>query len=852
MNPGVKTGLRTLATDQDLAEAVRGGSMQSDTQRLRRRDRLVFDVAPHPIVIADEAGNAQAVNPAFVNLFGYEAEEVADREQRMRKMVPDAVERGRLVTMWMEGVRVYQATGRQPQPFVARVTCKDGTERTVEFRTSLAANESVTILTDISEALRKEADRIRIRAERDNLRAELGLRSDVLPIALVIADPTDELITREWNPAAERLFGYSRAEMLGTTPYDSIIPAEGLGPVREEIRRVLAGSATHAVLGRNRTKDGRLIWCEWSSTVVRDAGGVPAHVISTVQDVTERLQAEERGRLWSSVLEQSGEGIMICDSQRKILLVNAAFERLTGFAAAEAIGQSPAILRSGRQSAEFYAQMWNALTSTGYWSGEIWNRRKNGELYIEWLSVSVVRDKQGAISHYVGIFADISERKSAADRIQHFAQYDLLTELPNRVLLLDRLEQLIAASQRSTRRAAVMFLDLDRFKEINDSMGHDAGDLLLQVVAQRITGCVRQSDTVARMGGDEFVVLLTEIDGADSVAKVAQKILCAVRAPLTLKEQDLSISASIGIALFPDDGISAGDLLRNADAAMYRAKNGGRNAFNFYTPDLNQRALESLQTEYALRLAVERQELVLRYQPQVDVRTGTVTGVEALVRWNRPGVGLVSPEQFIPLAEERGLIGAIDNWVLNEAIRQAKEWDRAGLPPLTIAVNISASDFHGKGFVASVKRATLDQGFDPRRVELELTEHVAVRNVEATMAILQELHQLGFQLSLDDFGTGYSSLNYLRRFPIDRIKIDQSFVRELNVAGADALRTVRAIISLAKSYSMKVIAEGVEDRAQLDALRAENCDAIQGFLVSRPLPHEDFARLLQTWRPLLD
>jgi diguanylate cyclase (GGDEF)-like protein/PAS domain S-box-containing protein len=840
------------SADGFLAEAVPGGAMQSDTQRLRRRDRLVFDVSPHPIVIADDAGNTQEVNPAFVNLFGFEAKDVPDRAQRMRKMVPDEVERARLVGLWLEGVRIFKATGRQPEPFIARVTCKDGTERTVEFRTSLAANESVTILTDISEALQGENDRIRVTAERDTLRAELGLRSDVLPIALVIADPTDELTTREWNPAAERIFGYSRAEMLGSSPYDSIIPAEGHSFVREEIRRVVAVSATSTVLGRNRTKDGRLIWCEWSSTTVRDIHGAPVHVVSTVQDVTERLHAEERQRLWISVLEQSGEGIMICDTQRKILLVNAAFERLTGYSAAEVIGQSPAILRSGRQSPEFYAQMWSALNSTGYWSGEIWNRRKDGVLYIEWLSVSAVRDDQGAISHYVGIFADISERKAAADRVLHLAQYDLLTELPNRSLLLDRLEQLIVTSGRGSRRAAVLFLDLDRFKEVNDSMGHDSGDSLLQAVARRISGCVRKSDTVARMGGDEFVVLLHEIDGTDGVANVAQGLLRAVCAPLTLKEQELSISASIGIAIFPEDGISAGDLLRNADAAMYRAKNGGRNAFNFYTPELNQRAVESLQTESALRLAVERQELVLHYQPQVDVRTGAVVGVEALVRWNRQGIGLVSPEQFIPLAEERGLISAIDNWVLREAIRQAKEWDRAGLPPLTVAVNISATDFHSEGFVASVKQATVDQGFDARRIELELTERVAVRNVEATVAILQELHQLGFQLSLDDFGTGYSSLNYLRRFPIDRIKIDQSFVRELNVAGADALRTVRAIISLAKSYSMKVIAEGVEDRAQFDALRAENCDAIQGYLASRPLPHEDFARLLQTWRPLLN
>ncbi|HYJ40578.1 MAG TPA: PAS domain S-box protein [Steroidobacteraceae bacterium] len=580
MTAGAKAALRTPAAE--VAEA----------QPLRARDRLIFDVAPHPIFIADEAGNTLAVNPAFVELLGYTAEELPDREQRMLKLVPDAMERARLTELWMAGVRVFKATGSQPEPLVARVTCKDGGERTVEIRTSLAANESVTILTDITEALRGELDRKRIRAERDDLRAELGLRSDVLPIALVIADPTDELTTREWNPAAERIFGYSRAEMLGATPYDSIIPAEGHGYVREVIRHVVAGSATTTVVAQNRTKDGRLIWCEWSSTIVRDSVGAPAHVISTVQDVTERLLAEERKRLWTSVLEQSGEGIMICDTKRKILLVNAAFERLTGFSAAEAVGQSPAILRSGRQSAAFYSQMWETLASVGYWSGEMWNRRKGGELYVEWLSISAVRDNQGAISHYVGIFADISERKAAADRILHFAQYDLLTELPNRVLLLDRLEQVIASSRRESRHAAVLFLDLDRFKEVNDSMGHEVGDLLLQSVARRISGCVRESDTVARMGGDEFVVLLPAIGGSDGAANVARQLLDAVCAPQSLNGHEVSISASIGIAIFPDDGISTEDLLRNADAAMYHSKKNGRNAFTFYTTELDLRVLE--------------------------------------------------------------------------------------------------------------------------------------------------------------------------------------------------------------------------------------------------------------------
>jgi diguanylate cyclase (GGDEF)-like protein/PAS domain S-box-containing protein len=841
---------RTFAPPSTVAEILSESAVRRAAAGTSARDRRVFDMAPQPIVVADAVGNLVAVNPAFLNTFGFTFADVLDPEERMRKMIPDPIERARLGRLWMKGVRIFEATGAQPSPFRARVTCKDHSERTIEIRASLMPNESITILTDIGEALRGETDRVRIIAERDTLLAELGLRSDVLPIALVIADPSDELVTRDWNPAAERIFGYSREEMLGSSPFSTIIPAEGHAFVRQTIGRVISESKTSTVIARNRTKDGRQIWCEWSSTSVRGPDGKPAHIVSTVQDVTERLLAEEQQRLWSSVLEKSSEGIMICDTSRRILLVNAAFERLTGFSAAEAIGQSPAILRSGKQSPAFYVQMWDTLNKTGHWSGEIWNRRKSGELYIEWLSVTAIRDAKGALSHYVGIFTDISERKAIADRLQRLAHYDLLTELPNRSLLLDRLEHLIGKARRESQRAAIMFLDLDRFKEINDSMGHDAGDILLQAVAQRISKCVRSSDTVARMGGDEFIVLLPELESADAAAKIAHDILSAVCVPLTLKQQVLSISASIGICIFPSDGDTAGELLSNADAAMYRAKESGRNRAHFYTPELNQRAMERLQMESALRLAIERQELLLHYQPQIDVETGAVVGVEALVRWDRPGIGLVPPGQFIPLAEERGLIAAIDNWVLREAIRQTTAWDKAGLPKLTIAVNISANDFHTKGFVDSVKRAIGDFGFDATRLELELTEGVAVREVQATVQILRELHQSGVRISLDDFGTGYSSLNYLRQLPIDRTKIDQSFVRELDADGDGALRTVRAIVSLAKSFSMEVIAEGVENDAQLRALRAEKCHQVQGYLFSRPLPHADFAELLRTWRPL--
>lgn len=564
------------------------------------------------------------------------------------------------------------------------------------------------------------------------------------------------------------------------------------------------------------------------------------------QDITEQRSNQERLRLWATVIEQSTEAILICDAERRIMLVNGSFEEITGYASAEVLGQTPRVLQSGRHDRHFYAKMWKCVERSGHWRGEIWNRRKSGELYVEWLSLSAVRDEQGVVTNYIGIFSDITERKQTEERVQHLAHFDALTNLPNRALLLDRVAQMTANARREHKKLALLFIDLDRFKNINDSMGHEAGDELLTIVAKRLARRVRETDTVARMGGDEFVVALGQIDGLEAAAKTAREILDAIMAPMTLRGQEVSISGSVGICLFPDDAQDVSEMIRNADAAMYRAKRSGRNTYQFYTRDMNERALEMLATEMALRNAVDRNELVLHYQPQIDIRSGAIVGLEGLIRWNRPGVGLVMPGQFIPIAEERGLIPAIGNWTLHEATRQAAAWDRECRPALPIAVNLSASEFHQQGFIERVQKTIRENGLHPGRIELEITEGVIARDTQGTIDILNRLHDLGVHLSIDDFGTGYSSLNYLRRFPIDKIKIDQSFIREM-FADAGAMGIVRGMIGLAQSLRLRTVAEGVETPAQLKALRDAGCDIAQGFWASRALPPADLEAFVAAW-----
>jgi diguanylate cyclase (GGDEF)-like protein/PAS domain S-box-containing protein len=641
-----------------------------------------------------------------------------------------------------------------------------------------------------------------------------------------------------FNRAAERIDHIPREQVIGKRLLEMFPGANEFG-LLDAFRRVWqSGRSEH--LPVSFYHDGRIAgWRE--NYVYRLPNG---EIVAIYDDITERKQAEEQLRLAARVFESSAEGIVITDLKGHILSVNEAFSAITGYPLEEIRGQNPRVLKSGKHDPAFYRDMWKSILKDGHWQGEVWNRRKNGEVYPEWMNIGSVKDEHGQISHFVGTFTDITQRKAAEERIHFLAHHDALTGLPNRVLLQDRISQSVAICQHQGGKAGLLLIDLDRFKTINESLNHAFGDQLLQEVAQRIEGCARRVDTVARSGGDEFVVLLTEVRDIAEIAAAANNILITLSQPFTLDGHEINITSSIGISVYPDDGDNAQHLLKNADVAMYRAKDMGRNNYQFYTQDMNARTFETLVLENSLRHALKRDDFVLHYQPQIDIAGGAMVGVEALLRMRHPELGLVPPGTFIPIAEETGLIVPIGVWVINEACRQGRLWRDAGLTELRIAVNLSAKQFLQPGLLDVVEKALAESGLPPQQLELELTESILMRDSDVIIETLRRFKKMGVQLSIDDFGTGFSSLSYLKRFDLDRLKIDQSFVRDIT-SDPDDLAIARAVIALGHSLGLKVIAEGVESGEQLELLRANGCDEIQGYYFSRPQPAAEIPRFFR-------
>ncbi|MCB1932399.1 MAG: EAL domain-containing protein [Candidatus Accumulibacter sp.] len=647
------------------------------------------------------------------------------------------------------------------------------------------------------------------------------------------------------------------ARVMGYAPADCLAPDWWLTHVHADDRRRVLDAQTDLLRRESLTHEYRFLdamgavrWLRDDMRVVRDGSRKPIEVIGSWNDLTVERAFTERQRLHAAALESTRDGVIVTDLAGAIISVNAAFCEITGYAAAEVIGQNPRLLQSGRHDRAFYQALWASLLDSGHWQGELWNRRANGEIYPQWATLSVVNDDAGRPSHYVCVFTDLTKLKRSERLADRLAHYDPLTALPNRLLLHSLLQHALDRAHREGGRAALLLVNLDQFKSVNESLGHLLGDELLLAVAVRLNARLRQEDTFGRLAADEFAAVLEGTQAAEHAESAARDLLAALAAPFVLTDgHEAYVRASVGISLFPQDGATANDMLRNATAATQRAKDRGGNQCALYTGELGQGALERLETENALRRASSQDELRLHYQPKVDLANGMIVGAEALLRWQRPDVGLVPPASFIPLAERTGLIVPIGTWVIDEACRQVRAWIDAGLPAVKVAVNVSARQF-ASGELESVLSAAFSRhAVEPGMFGLELTESMLMASPEQAIERLLRLRALGVSLSLDDFGTGYSSLSYLSRFPVDELKIDRSFVEDI-VSDPNAANIATSVIALAHRMQLKVVAEGVETDAQLGYLRQNRCDQMQGYLFSKPVPADDFARLIGEGRSL--
>jgi len=635
--------------------------------------------------------------------------------------------------------------------------------------------------------------------------------------------------------------GLPREKLLGATVSD-IAPAELADRYRaadEELFNAHPGTQVYEAPVQLAGGERRDVM--FHRATYANADGSVGGIIGVMFDITERKRMEARMQQAATVFDSSAEGITITAPDGSIIAVNRAFTEITGYGESEVLGRNPRFLQSGRQTRGFYREMWDAITHGGRWRGELWNKRKDGSHFPESLTISAVKDAAGNVMHYVGVFSDITEIKRANELLDHQAHHDHLTGLPNRLLLEDRLQGALLRAQREQAQVALLFVDLDRFKNINDSLGHHVGDRVLCDVARRFRALTRESDTVARLGGDEFLIIMEGIHDPGMASRIADKILDDLRGnPVTL-EQEFFVGASIGISLFPQDGQDSATLLKNADAAMYRAKERGRNTYEFFSDDLTQFSLDRFKMETDLRRAIERDELIVYLQPQFSLKNGELLGAEALVRWQHPQQGLVAPAKFIPLAEESGLIVALGEWVQHGASHHWAEWVAGGLKPGVLSINVSGVEFRRGQIQDTVRSVLAATGLPPELLELEITEGAIMSQAENSIQVLHDLRAMGISLAIDDFGTGYSSLAYLKRLPLNKLKVDQSFVRGLPDDPEDCA-IARAVIALGHSLQLKVIAEGVETEEQREFLRREGCDEMQGYLRGKPVPVEDFRR----------
>lgn len=789
---------------------------------------LLFEVANDCMLLLSADGRIVDINRIGYERLGYSKEEMLGRHvaefdsPEYADQVPQ-----RMALIRNEGCASFESAH----------VCKDGTLMPIEISARAVELHGqqmyFSVIRDITERKQFESE---LSQREARYRAVIETSAD----GFWIVDMEGRLV--EVNDAYVRLSGYSREELLAMHIPDLEVrerPEETAAHIEKILRE---GHDRFETV--HRRKDGS----SWPVEIVSTYWpGVAGYLFVFATDITERKRQEEEQKLAVLVFQNISEAMSVTDAKNRIVAINPAFTELTGYTAEEVIGRNPNVLSSGRHDGEFYRQMWQALEDTGQWQGEIWDRRKNGELMAEWLTISTIYDDDGWVHRRVALFSDITKKKQSEETIWRQANFDPLTELPNRRLFRERLEQEIKKAHRTGTALALFFIDLDRFKEINDTLGHHVGDELLVEAANRIVSCVRESDTVARLGGDEFTVILSELPDDAHVERVAQDIIAKLVDPFPLGDEMVYISASVGITLYPADTTDADSLLKNADQAMYAAKDQGRNRFSYFTPGLEAEAQKRLRLIGDLRNALVEDQFLVYFQPIVDLSNGRIHKAEALLRWHHPQHGLVSPMDFIPLAEETGMINEIGDWVFMESARWTKRWvDMCG-GDFQISVNKSPVQFMSEADIFEIVwfNYLRKLGLSGSNFVIEITEGLLLQGNDDVSNKLLSLRNAGVQVAIDDFGTGYSALSYLKKFHIDYLKIDKSFVSNIESDSND-MALCEAIIMMAHKLGLKVIAEGVETVGQLKLLSGFGCDYAQGYLFARPMPPEDFETLLGT------
>lgn len=771
-------------------------------------------------------------NPAAQRLFGYAAHEMLGQpllrlfppeRQNEESFILEKIVQGEWVDHF-ETVRLHKS-GRRLHVSVTISPIRDAEGRIVG---------ASKIARDISE------------------RVELWHRSQLFQAIVestddaVISKTTQGIVT-SWNAAAEQLFGYRADEMIGQ-PMLRLLPPDRQSEETEILRRIAAGQRIAHFQTQRCHRDGHRLAVSVTISPVRDHLGRVSGASTIMRDISHQKRLEEQLRLTASVFTHANEGVVITDPQGRMVDVNQAFERITGYTREEALGRTAQFLRSGRDGPDVMTQLMAELQAHGRCQGEVWSRRKTGEAYAGLLTVSRVDDAAGQPQNYVALFADVTSMRVQQEKLEHLAHFDALTGLPNRLLLSDRLRQSMAHSLRHHQALAVLYLDLDGFKAINDSHGHDVGDALLVAVAAQMKMALRETDTLARMGGDEFVVVLGPLPGAEACQPLVERLLQACATPLKVGDLLLQVSASIGITLFPQDDSDVDQLLRHADQAMYQAKQLGKNRYHLFDPVHDARMRSRAGVLAALRLGLDQQQFELYYQPKVHMRSGAVVGVEALLRWHHPSSGLLHPPAFLPQVSGQDLEDALGDWVLRAALRQLGEWSRQGLV-LGMSVNVGARQLLQGGFTAHLRACLADfPEVDPARLELEVLESSALEDIHQASRVMRECRDIGVHFAVDDFGTGYSSLTYLKRLPAETLKIDQSFVRDM-LADEEDLAIVQGVISLAKAFNRQVVAEGVERTEQGVRLLDMGCELAQGYAIAAPMPAGAFGAWLAHWQP---